>query len=170
MTDGASEPRSIGQRLQINGEHWCFGCGHLNPIGLKLVFFEEPETGAIWADWTPQELHQGFAGMTHGGLISTVLDEVMGWAIYARQAWAVTAKLTVNFRRPVETNVPTRARAWIERDVGRKLDVRAELRRLSDDQLLAEADALFVRVPEGRAREWQARYLSSSQPVPERRS
>ena len=158
-TDARAEPRT-DRRLAVREDHHCFGCGQQNPIGLRLPFYEEAGgTGRVWAPWTPAREHQGFEGIAHGGLITTVLDEVMGWVLYQRHIWAVTGTITVRFRRPVELGVETRAVAWVVREASRKVDVAAELRRTSDDLLLAEATAVFVRVSEEQATAWQGRYV-----------
>lgn len=149
---------SIGQRLAVRSDHYCFGCGRENPHGLKLTFFAG-EDGAVWTDWTPARVHEGFTGMSHGGIITTVLDEVMGWAVYHQKIWAVTGKISVSFRKPVEIGVATRATARITEEHGRKLLLVADLRRLSDGQILAEAESMFIKVPRERAEEWQARYF-----------
>ncbi len=149
----------LDRKLAVRDDHYCFGCGQQNPIGLKLPFYEEGDTGRVWSPWTPTREHQGFEGIAHGGLITTVLDEVMGWMIYLRQLWAVTGSIDVRFRRPVEIGVETRAVAWLVKEAGRKIDVAAELRRTSDDHLLAEATAIFIRVSEAQAQAWQGRYI-----------
>ena len=150
---------SLNRQLEVREDHWCFGCGRENPIGLKLTFFED-QSGRVYADWTPERVHQGYEGIVHGGLITTVLDEVMGWANYVRQLWAVTGTIEVRFRKPVEVGVPVRVTAWVETISGRKVDVRAEMRRQSDDLLLAEATAIFIRVREDQAASWQNRYIA----------
>jgi acyl-coenzyme A thioesterase PaaI-like protein len=147
--------------IEARGDHHCFGCGRLNPHGLKLRFFADPD-GSVWARWHPAPEAQGYGGIAHGGMITTVLDEVMGWVLSYRQIWAVTGRLNVTFRKPVEIGVETLARAWIVADHGRRLEVAADLRRASDDLLLAEGSGVFVRVPPGTAEEWQARYLPGS--------
>jgi acyl-coenzyme A thioesterase PaaI-like protein len=150
-------------RLAVRTDHYCCGCGGENPHGLKLVFYAEPDE-TVWAYWTPTRENEGFTGMAHGGIITTVLDEVMGWATYDLKIWAVTGKLDVSFRRPVEIGVRCRALARVTNVQGRKLTLHAELRRDGDDQLLAEADGMFIRVPEERAREWEARYYDPDKP------
>jgi acyl-coenzyme A thioesterase PaaI-like protein len=152
-----TETESVNRKLAVREDHWCFGCGRRNPIGLKLTFYEDGER--VWAPWTPLREHQGYEGIVHGGLITTVLDEVMGWAIYVRRLWAVTGSMTVRFRRPVPIGEPLTARAWVASVSGRKVDVRAELSRDSDGLLLADATALFSRVPEEQASAWQGRYI-----------
>jgi acyl-coenzyme A thioesterase PaaI-like protein len=152
---------SLNQKLAVREDHWCFGCGRENPIGLKMEFYEAAD-GSVFADWTPQRVHQGYEGIVHGGLITSVLDEVMGWANYVRKLWAVTGTINVRFRKPVGIGDEVRVRAWVESINGRKVDVRAELRRLTDDQLLADASAIFVRVSEQQAANWQGRYINES--------
>lgn len=148
----------LGRPWAVRTEHNCFGCGSLNPIGLHLAFYEEPEHGGVQATWVPEANHEGFNGIVHGGLISTVLDEVMGWAVTTRNLWAVTGTLSVAFRKPLQIGEETRGIGWIVSERGRKVEVRAELRRTSDGVLVAEGDAIFVKVPEETARAWQARY------------
>ena len=152
------ENGSAGQQLAVRQDHYCFGCGRQNPHGLKLTFFAN-DAGEVWTDWHPVRENEGFTGMAHGGMISTVLDEVMGWAVYHQKIWAVTGKLSVSFRKPVAIGEPTRATARITEEHGRKLKLTADLRRISDGQLLAEAESIFIKVPQQRAEEWQARYF-----------
>lgn len=146
------------QRLAARDDHHCFGCGRLNPSGLHLQFFRD-ERG-VWAPFTPDRRQEGYTGIVHGGIITAVLDEVMAWSLYAQSVWAVTARMNVAFRQPVEVGVPTRARGWLAADRGRALDVAAELRRAADDLVLATASASFVRVPEAQASAWREQYLA----------
>jgi acyl-coenzyme A thioesterase PaaI-like protein len=149
---------TVGSQLAVREDHYCFGCGRENPHGLKMTFFSA-EDGGVWSEWTPARESEGFNGIAHGGIITTVLDEVMGWAVYHQKIWAVTGKIAVNFRKPVVIGESTRAAARIVAENGRKLQVTADLRRFSDGQLLADAEAMFIKVPEERAREWQSRYI-----------
>jgi acyl-coenzyme A thioesterase PaaI-like protein len=155
ITESGTE--SVNRQLAVREDHWCFGCGRQNPIGLKMTFYED-ERG-VWAPWTPLREHQGYDDIIHGGLITTVLDEVMGWAIYIRKLWAVTGSINVRFRKPVHVGEELTARAWVESVNGRKVDVRANLVRNRDGLVLAEGTALFIRVSEDQASEWQGRYI-----------
>ena len=142
----------------VRSDHGCFGCGDLNPHGLHLRFAPIDDHG-VRADFTPQPVHEGFAGVVHGGIVSALLDEAMAWSTYRLQAWSVTAQISVRFRRPVEVGVPVRVVARVVADRGRRLDTHGEVRRADDDALLAEADAVFLRVPEAQAAAWRERYL-----------
>ena len=57
----------------------CFACGTANPIGLNLEFYAESDK--IFSEITPGKYHVGWADIIHGGIISTLLDEVMSWTI-----------------------------------------------------------------------------------------
>jgi len=77
----------------------CFVCGLNNPLGLKLDF--ETDGQIVRARFVPRPEHVGFRETIHGGLISTVLDEAMVWAIGVRtKRFAYCAELNVRFFQP----------------------------------------------------------------------
>ncbi len=133
----------------------CYGCGSDNEQGMKLKFRQED--GRAVADFTPEQYLQGFPGYMHGGGVATVLDEAMGWAAYQVGLWAMTAKFTIRFRKPVPLRQQVRASGWVTRDRGRFLEVRAELRS-RQGHLLAEADGVFVRLDGERAEAVRQQY------------
>ena len=130
-------------RLNRRDDHACFGCGRLNPYGLQLDFVAEGE--GVRADLTPGRLREGWAGATHGGILATLLDEVLAWALFQRAIWAVTAKLSITYRRPAPVGAPLSAHGWIVRDRGRLVEAAGALRD-ADGAVLAEAVGVFVRV------------------------
>ncbi len=138
-------------------DHGCFGCGALNPCGLHLVF-ERGDEG-VRARFTPRPQDEGFFGVVHGGIVTTMLDEAMAWAAFGQGLWAVTGKLDVRFRKPVEVGVEVILSGRVVANRGRLVDAAGQIRRASDGAILAEATGLFVRVPESQAREWEPRYL-----------
>lgn len=143
-------------------DHNCFGCGSRNPIGLHLHFYRLSNNEGAWASWTPPKEFEGYNGMIHGGIVCTLLDEIMAWSLYARETWAVTGKLNTTFRKPVLVGEPVRLLGKVTRDRGRVLEIRGEIRRESDDVLLAEGESIFMRVPESQEREWNERYLGAA--------
>jgi acyl-coenzyme A thioesterase PaaI-like protein len=128
---------------------WCYACGDLNPIGLHLHFHMEGEWAV--APFVAKREHQGYPGFVHGGVVSALLDEAMGWATYGRGVWAVTGRIEMRFRGVVPVDVALEVRGRITRDRGRTLEVEAELRD-SSAALLAEAEGLFFRVQGEQAR------------------
>jgi len=121
---------------------WCYACGDLNPIGLHLRFRVEGEWTV--ADFTAAREHQGYPGYVHGGVVTSLLDEAMGWATYGQGIWALTGKLELRFRDAVPTGEPLEVRARIAKDRGRTLDLIAELRD-GGGKVLAEASGLLFR-------------------------
>ncbi len=85
--------------MATSGENsWCFACGPDNPIGLKLKFYEE--NGVYKTTFTADKRHQGYDGIVHGGIVSTLLDEAMGRYIYSKGLHVVTARLDIRYRKP----------------------------------------------------------------------
>lgn len=143
-------------RAQI--DHNCFGCGSLNRHGLRMTFHVNDAGGGVVSRWIPEQRFEGYGGMVHGGIICTLLDEVMAWSLYTRETWAVTAKMETRFRHPVEIGVPVLVRGSIVRERGRLFEVSGEIRREGDGTLLAESSATFMRVPDAQSAEWRDRY------------
>lgn len=146
---------------QVNAvnAHNCFGCGTLNTCGLRLTMYPNADGNGVWTPFAPAERFEGYPGMIHGGIVCTVLDEVMAWSLYRQQIWAVTGALQVRYRRPLAVDEPMRAVGAIERNRGRVIETRGEIRREADGALLAEATATFIRVPADQAESWRERYL-----------
>jgi acyl-coenzyme A thioesterase PaaI-like protein len=158
MTTPATEHAS---QINVLNDHHCFGCGRLNLHGLQLSFYANTDGAGVWAPFTPTDAFEGYDGVVHGGIVCTILDEVMAWSLYREETWAVTGQLNTRFRKPVLVGEPLRAIGTILCDRGRVIETRGEIRREADGVLLAEATATFFRVPEAQAAAWNERYLSS---------
>ena len=148
--------------LKLPHTRSCFVCGLNNPLGLKLDF--ETDGRIVRARFAPRPEHVGFKQTVHGGLISTVLDEAMGWAMYAAGAWAMTARMEVKYRRPLPLGEELLVSAEVTRDRGRRLEAEAEVRTASGE-VLAQAFGLFLRAPAERARELDASFLGDGVPT-----
>lgn len=101
---------------------------------------------AVQGDFTVGEIHQGAPGLAHGGVISTAFDEVLGAVNWLLGEPVVTARLEVNFKRPVPVGETLRIVAHISGVKGRKVFTQAH-GYLSEGSLAATASALFVQVP-----------------------
>ena len=78
----------------------CFVCGEANPLGLRMRF--QTDGQVVRAEFQPCPEHVGFKDTVHGGIISTVLDEIMVWACAVQtQQFGFCAELTVRFQQPV---------------------------------------------------------------------
>lgn len=86
-------------------EHQCFCCSKHNPIGLKLEFWFNEADKSVETSWNPDFNLQGYPNVLHGGIQSTLMDEVASWALYVLLETAgVTSKLEIRYRKPVYVN------------------------------------------------------------------
>lgn len=129
--------------MELDDDRMCFACGPRNPIGLKLTF--EFDGDRYVTRFTPKQEHQGYVGVTHGGIVSTVLDEVMARLLCVRGYQAPTAELTVRLKRPARTGHELTFLGWIVGERGRVIDCAAEARDASGE-LIAEATARMMKV------------------------
>ena len=65
--------------------HHCFACGELNEIGLHLQLQLTPAHCHV--ELTLPDRFEGWEGLIHGGIVSTILDEVMAWALVEQDSW-----------------------------------------------------------------------------------
>lgn len=81
----------------------------------------------MWAIWTPEKALEGFDGIVHGGIVSTVLDESMAKAVIASGVEALTAELRVRFRRQVVAEHPVQVSGWVTSQQKRVVHAEASL-------------------------------------------
>lgn len=122
--------------------HNCFACSPDNARGLRLEF-QQSEDGAMAAEWVPEADLEGYRGIVHGGLVSTVLDEAMAKVAAANGFESLTAELRVRFRRQVRSGAPVQVRGWIESRNRRLLKAEASLTGQGGEEL-AHAWAMFL--------------------------
>ncbi|GBD14730.1 hypothetical protein HRbin25_00611 [bacterium HR25] len=129
------------RELTDSPRNLCFGCGRSNPEGLRIALRLEGEE--VVGELAFRREHQGFPGRAHGGLAAAALDEAMGWAVYARDGWAVTLRMVVRFRRPMPVGETLTVRGRVVERRGRRRLARAWLTD-AEGQVLAEAEGLFL--------------------------
>ena len=98
--------------LHAQPQATCFVCGSDNPGGLQFRY-ECGVDGTVNATWTPTGMCEGFRGIVHGGIVSTVLDEAMSKAVFATNCQALTCELRVRFRHHVTVGEALRIRGWV---------------------------------------------------------
>ncbi len=145
--------------LGVSFEHWCFACGRLNPVGLHLEF--DVSRDRAETRYTGRKEHEGYEGALHGGIVAALLDETMGWAIFHQGIWGVTAKLSVTYRRPVPVGEELLVAAEVVRDRGRAIEIHGTIARAAGGEVLAEADAMYMRMPDERRRALEQRYSAA---------
>jgi acyl-coenzyme A thioesterase PaaI-like protein len=92
----------------------CLACGRENPHGLHLDLHVDPATGAVSCSFTPRVEHIGFEGIVHGGVLATVLDEVMVWAAtWSGKRFCVCGELNVRLNALATIGQPVEVRASV---------------------------------------------------------
>ena len=130
--------------MKVKDDRWCFACGTENPHGLHLHDFREEGEDYV-CDFVPERHHQGWTEITHGGIVSTLLDEMMTRSIWTRGTDVVTAEMTVRFKRPVPTGNRLQLRARITSARSRLVTASAEV-LLEDGTVAAESEGKFMVV------------------------
>jgi uncharacterized protein (TIGR00369 family) len=136
--------------------HHCFACGELNEHGLHLQLHTSPV--GSWTELTLATAFQGWDSVAHGGIVCTLLDEVMAWSVIGRGTWGVTARLNVAFRRPIRTGAPIRAEGWVVEQHRRAARTAGRVVDAGDGEVLATAEGTFVAVPNEQLERLKARY------------
>jgi len=129
----------------------CFGCGRDNPIGVALRLEWDGEKAR--ALFVPKEMYAGFEGVIHGGIVCTLLDEAMWWAIAAQERkCTVTAEMKVQFHRPVITGESYTVEGWVKDHPRSRIYVAVARVLNQGGRVCAQSEARFVVLPE---REWK---------------
>lgn len=124
----------------------CYICGIDNPFGLKAPFYEmEDET--VVSIFEYKEIHQSYPGRTHGGLITAMLDEIAGRAIWISEpnTWAVTTELKVKFRKQVPYGTMLKAVGKVTKNTRRIFEAVSYIYDM-DGVLLAEAEVTYFKM------------------------
>lgn len=144
-----------GRPLAISA-HNCFACGTLNRDGLRLDL--HLEAGRSWTDLRLDRRFEGWDGIAHGGIVATILDEVMAWALVSSDAWGMTARMRVDYRAPVGIGREIHAEGRLVETRRRVFRTDGRLVDATTRSVLATAEATYVAAPPERKRELQARY------------
>ncbi len=136
--------------------HNCFACGTLNRHGLGLIL--HVERGRCWTDLSIERRFEGWLDIAHGGILCTVLDEVMAWALVGQDDWGLTARMSVTFRRPAEIDRPLHAEGRVTRSRRRLIETAGQIVERHTGEIVATADGLYLVADESRKRELRERY------------
>lgn len=126
----------------MKDENYCFACGEKNPFGLHLKF---EMTGDILTTKkiVPREF-QGYEGIVHGGIVTTLLDEAMSKFIQEKfHEQALTGRLEIRYRHPTPTNQELKISAWQESQRRNIISMKSKI-ETEDGTITAEAAAKFA--------------------------
>lgn len=120
----------------------CFACGSQNPIGLKLKFKLNEEDGTAVTQTTIADHFNGWKGAVHGGIITTLLDEIMVYAGTSSGWFTVTGSIEVKFHKPVPTGKLLTIKGKIEENRGRSILTSGTIEL--NNKVLASAKAKLI--------------------------
>jgi len=127
---------------KLQADNACFVCGGNNRYGLNISFLTDVEAQTTIAETLVEDRFQGWQGVVHGGIIAALLDEAAIYACRALSFEAVTAELTIRYRR----QVPTGQRLQIFAEVVdcRRRVVRTLSRLTISGEVYAEAEGKIM--------------------------
>ena len=73
----------------------CFVCGENNTGGLQLHFDIDKEKQTLKTIFVAKPVYQGYDGIVHGGIITTLLDEAMAKLAYELGYKVMTASMEI---------------------------------------------------------------------------
>ena len=122
----------------------CFGCGPQAQAGLHLVVRREGDE--VVTEHVFLASQSGAPGIAHGGMVSALVDDLLGYALYLVLEPGVTRRLEVDFLRPVLVGTSYVVRGRVDRHDGRKVFTSCE-GTAPDGTVVFRATALFIAVP-----------------------
>jgi hypothetical protein len=124
-------------------DHYCICCGDKNPMGFKMKFCFEGVK--IFSEAIIPKEFQGFNDVVHGGILGTLLDELMVNLYWLKGTKVVTVEYQVRLKTPCPTGKRVLLSAWpIEEK--RQLHYVAATAHLEDGTLVAEATAKCMKI------------------------
>src|SRR5215471_12168649 len=132
-------------KLETQAANRCFGCGGDNAAGMKLVFELDFDAKRIRGRFAIGANYAGGGGFAHGGIIAVVLDEAMGKLSRLTDEKAVTAEMSIEYRKPIRIDQPILVEGWQEEEKGRNRFRVAEIHD-REGNLLARGKGRFVVV------------------------
>ncbi len=146
MSEGRPEEQAQQQAkraavLASDSNH-CFVCGPANPIGLGVVFSLDGDI--CRGEFTPDAQHMGYRNVTHGGIVFSLLDDVMANWLWLQGVQCFTARADIRYRSELVVGTPVRLEGWCEKRKGRLAQMQSRLIRCQDDFVVAEASGAFM--------------------------
>ena len=132
--------------------YMCFGCAPENPQGLHMEFYEDGED--IVAFWEPESHYQGWLETLHGGIQTTMMDELAGWVVLRKlQTSGMTSRLDARFLKSISTREPRlMIRGRIKEQKRNAIFIETEIYN-SQNELCSRADNVYFVVTKEQATE-----------------
>jgi uncharacterized protein (TIGR00369 family) len=129
---------------QLRDNQRCYVCGKKNANGLAVDFEINKEARSIRAHFTPSDIHQGYEGIVHGGILSSLLDEAMAKLAFSLGIPALTAEITITFKSPAAPGEELAVTGRLTHETHRLIQAEAKIER--GPVVVAEATGKLLRI------------------------
>jgi acyl-coenzyme A thioesterase PaaI-like protein len=143
MTDQEKKTSAAPDITPI-ADNYCFVCGKDNPQGLKIKVTYLPEEMAAETQVALPREYQGWADVIHGGILSTLLDEMMAHAVWRFAGPGLTLGMEVRFHHPLKPDEAIKVRGVLTATNGSRRTAEALITRACDDKKIASAKSRFL--------------------------
>ncbi len=123
--------------MKIYAHNGCFICGNKD-FGVDF----ELKGGWVESEVFISPKYQGFDGVTHGGIIASLLAEAMGTAVSLKFKKFLGKYINARFLKPVRTNETYTLRGRIKVCHGREAVCESEI--MKDGEILSRGEGVFV--------------------------
>lgn len=130
--------------LQLVKDRRCFVCGEENPNGLN-VKVRYDGIDQVEAEFIAEDRYRGWSDYLHGGVLTLIFDEMLGWLSRYMGHDAMTARLEVRYRKPVPLGSRLTFNGVLERKIKRLLDIKL-CAQLEDGTVVAEGKGRMMIV------------------------
>lgn len=127
---------------KLDDGRYCFACGPLNPIGLhmEVSYLEDKAISRL----SLNREFQGWNDIVHGGVVATILDEIMAHAVTHYIGKAVTTSLQITYRAPLHVGHEMQVVGYVVEEKSRAAVAKGEIRGADDKKLIATGESRFV--------------------------
>lgn len=140
-----NDDSSSREAILAGDANQCFVCGHANPMGLGVTFRLEGDV--CKAEFTPQPQHMGYDNVTHGGIVFSLLDDVMANWIWLRGEQCFTARADIRYRAELPIGTPVLLEGRCLKRKGRLAQMEGKVLRADNGSIVAEASGAFMVAP-----------------------
>jgi len=126
----------------VSAANQCFVCGPGNPYGLQVRFRMDAEV--CRGEFTAEPRHMGYDNVVHGGLLFSLLDDVMANWLYLQGERCFTARAEVRYRDKLPVGVPVRLEGRLVKRKARLAELQGRVIRADNDSVVVEASGKFM--------------------------
>ena len=125
-------------------DNYCFVCGQDNPQGLKIAVTYDAGAMAAETELSLPREYQGWSAVIHGGILATLLDEMMAHAVWHFAGPGLTLSMEVRFHNPLKPGEAIRVRGVLNTPNGKRRQAAGEIIRLADGKKIASGRSRFL--------------------------